>query len=103
MKNIHRWISGLAAAALVVGSAAVCGAASDTKKVEHAVSGAAHRVSQSYHKGLKHYHQRKARHQARKGHYGEAMRQEEKAQWHGNAAQKQRHTARTKEKALKSD
>jgi hypothetical protein len=100
---MKRWMNAVPIAGLVVGLTSSSMAASDVKKAEHAVSGATHRVSQSYHKELKHYHRRKARHQARKGHYGEAMRQEEKAQWHSNAAHKQRHAARVKEKAVRHD
>lgn len=78
-------------------------AASDAKKVEHAVSGAAHRVGEGFHKQVKDYHVRQARHQARKGHFHSALRHAEKAEKHDVAEQKQRHEARVKEKAVKTD
>jgi hypothetical protein len=78
-------------------------AASDAKKAEHAVSGAAHRVSQGYHKQVKDYHVRQARHDARKGNLHGAVRHAEKAGAHDVAEQKQRHAARVKEKAVKND
>jgi hypothetical protein len=78
-------------------------AASDAKKAEHAVSGAAHRVSQGFHKQVKDYHIRQARHDARKGNLHGAVRHAEKAGAHNVAEQKQRHEARVKEKAVKND
>jgi hypothetical protein len=78
-------------------------AASDAKKVEHTVSGAAHRVSQGFHKQVKDYHVRQARHDARKGNLHGAVRHAEKAGVHDVDEQKQRHEARVKEKAVKKD
>src|SRR5205809_7257529 len=94
-----------AATVVALGAGLVSGAyaASDTKKVEHAVSGAAHRVSEGYHKQVKDYHVRQARHQARKGHLGKAVRHAEKAEKHDIAEHKQHHEARVKEKAVKKD
>src|SRR5258708_3050767 len=101
---IKRIVShGTAAMMLAAGLATTALAASAVKKGEHAVSGAAHRVGEDYHKQVKDYHLRQARHQARKGRYGRALRHAEKAEWHDTAEHQQRHEARAKEKALKTD
>ena len=102
--SVRRMMShGTAAMVLAAGLGTAALAASDGKKVEHAVGGAAHRVSEDYHKQVKDYHLRKARHQARKGHYRRALRHVQKAEWHDTAEHQQRHAARVKEKALKND
>jgi hypothetical protein len=103
MTMTRQWIAAVASAAL--GASLVSGAlaASDAKKVEHAVSGAAHRVSEGFHKQVKEYHVRQARHQARKGNLHSAMRHAEKAGKHDVAEREQHHVARVKEKAVKND
>jgi hypothetical protein len=98
-----RWANALAMAVLVVSTATVTAAASDAKKAERAVSGAAHRVSKGYHKQVKDYHLRKARKQARRGDYRKAVRHADKANWHDTAERKQLKQARTKEKANRND
>ena len=100
MENALRALA-TSALALTLASGAL--AASDAKKVEHAVGGAAHRVSEGYHKQVKDYHVRQAHHQARKGHYHKAIRHAEKAEKHDVAENKQHHEARVKEKAVKND
>lgn len=103
MKIMQAVSTTLVLAALALGPATTARAASDAKKVEHAVSGAAHRVGEGYHKQVKDYHVRQARHQARKGHYRDAMRHAEKAGKHDVAEHQQHHEARVKEKAVKND
>src|SRR6266576_6318138 len=78
-------LAAIAVTALGVTLATGTYAASDTKKVEHAVSGAAHRVSEGFHKQVKEYLVRQARHQAKKGHLGKAIRHAEKAEKHDTA------------------
>jgi hypothetical protein len=103
MEVIKQTLTALAATALGVGLATGTYAASDAKKAEHAVSGAAHRVSEGYHKQVKDYHMRQAQHQAKKGRLGKAVRHAEKAEQHDTAQHKQHHEARVKEKAVKND
>jgi hypothetical protein len=101
--KMKRCIQSVSIAALVVGMTSGAMAASDVKKVEPAVSGAAHRASAGYHKQAKDYHLRKARREAKKGHYNEAERQQVKASRQAYAQHMQRHEARVQEKALRHD
>ena len=103
MNTIRHWMTLTSLTLLTVTLTADAWAASDAKKVEHAVSGAVHRVGEGYHKQVKDYHLRQARHQARKGHLHRALRHVDKAEKHDVAEKTQHHKARVKEKALRHD
>src|SRR4051794_21244857 len=103
MKNRGSIPGAMVVLGLIVGAAAPSLGASDLKKAEHAVSGTAHRASKDYHKQVKDYHVRQAHHDARKGKYGKAAHESEKAGRHATAEKKQLHQAHVKEKAVKND